>query len=298
MKKYIYLIIISVLIQLIVGCAKVEGQSLKIGVMPAVDTAPIFLAEKNGYFEELGLEVEIQIFTNAQNRQTALQTNEIDGAMTDLVALITNNAAGFELVGTLSTDGMFPLLVHPEYVDDIDIKVGMMEVSVSNYLVEKYLGGVYNFEKIYINAIPTRMEAVGAGKIQRGLIPEPLASIGEMNGLIKVVYEGLPAESLDLMAFTRKAVDAKSNSIELFHQAYAKAVIEIQDDPSIARDILMESITNLPPAIKETMTLPIYTEPSLPSDEFVNDLIEWTSKILDKTLDVTVDDILDRKFVN
>jgi NitT/TauT family transport system substrate-binding protein len=30
-----------------------ENLSLKIGVMPAVDSAPIFLADKEGYFTEL-----------------------------------------------------------------------------------------------------------------------------------------------------------------------------------------------------------------------------------------------------
>ena len=42
--------------------------------MPAVDTAPILIAEKKGYFEETGIDVEIEIYTNAQNRQSALQS--------------------------------------------------------------------------------------------------------------------------------------------------------------------------------------------------------------------------------
>lgn len=298
MKNKLMIVMVLAMSLMFVACSEEEEtQALKIGLMPAVDIAPILLAEKNGYFEALGLEVEIQIFNDAQNRQTALQTNEIDGAMTDLVALITNNAAGFELKGVLSTDGMFPLLVHPEALEEKDIKVGMMEVSVSNYLVEKYLGDAYTYEKIYINAIPTRMEAIATGDLQRGLIPEPLASIGEMNGLIKVVYEGIPSESLDIMAFTGKAISEKSKSIELFTQAYAKAIADIQKDSSLARDVLMEKMTTLPPAIKDSITLPNYTEPSLPSDDFINELIQWTSGILGETLEVTPDDILNRKYV-
>jgi NitT/TauT family transport system substrate-binding protein len=276
---------------------KEETKTLKIGLMPAVDIAPILLAEKNGYFEELGLEVELEIYTNAQNRQTALQTNEIDGAMTDIVALITNNAAGFVLKGVLSTDGMFPLLVNPKHVDDKDIKVGMMEISVSNYLVEQYLGSEYNYKKVYINAIPTRLEAIGTGDIERGLIPEPVASIGEMKGLIKVVYDGIPSESLDIMAFTEKAISEKYKSIELFTKAYSKAIADIQKDSSLARDVLMETITTLPPQVKDSITLPVYKDASLPSDKFINELIEWTGNLLDKTYEITPDDILDRRFV-
>jgi len=297
MKKKFIILIISIITILSVSCSKKETQSLKIGLMPAVDIAPILLAEKNGYFDELGLVVDLQIYTNAQNRQTALQTNEIDGAMTDIVALITNNAEGFGLRGVLSTDGMFPLLVNPKHVDDKNIKVGMMEISVSNYLVEQYLKDEYNYKKVYINAIPTRLEAIGTGDIQRGLIPEPVASIGEMNGLIKVVYDGIPGESLDIMAFTDKAISDKAKSIKLFIEAYGKAVSDIQKDPSLARDVLMENIDTLPPQIKDSITLPTYNDARLPSDKFIEELIVWTSNLVGKKYEITPDDILDRRFL-
>ncbi len=63
---------------ILAGCstssnAPEETLSLKIGVMPAVDTAPIYLAEEKGYFDELGLDLTIELFNNAGDRQTALQ---------------------------------------------------------------------------------------------------------------------------------------------------------------------------------------------------------------------------------
>lgn len=300
-RKFIKTIIIfsmAVLVFLLnVSCTKEDPKSLKIGLMPAVDIAPILLAEKNGYFDELNLDVELQIYTDAQNRQTALQTHEIDGAMTDIVALITNNAEGFKLKGVLSTDGMFPLLVNPEHENDRDIKVGMMEISVSNYLVEQYLKDEYNYKKVYINAIPTRLQAIATGDIERGLIPEPVASIGEMNGLIKVVYDGIPSESLDIMAFTDKAISDKLKSISLFVKAYKKAVMEIQSTPALARDVLMENITTLPPQVRESITLPDYKDASLPSDEFVKEIIDWTSNLVGKQYSIEPDDILDRSFI-
>ncbi len=297
MKNKFIALLLFILTILSVSCSKEQTQSLKIGLMPAVDIAPILLAEKNGYFEELGLDVDLQIYTNAQNRQTALQTNEIDGAMTDIVALITNNAEGFKLKGVLSTDGMFPLLVNPKHIDDKDIKVGMMEISVSNYLVEQYLNNEYNYKKVYINAIPTRLEAIATADIQRGLIPEPIASIGEMNGLIKVIYEGIPSESLDIMAFTDKAISEKSKSIKLFIEAYGKAVSDIQKDSSLARDVLMESLNTLPPQIRDSITLPTYNNPTLPSDKFIEELVLWTSNLVGKEYEITPDDILDRRFI-
>ena len=53
---------------------------LRIGVMSAADSAPILLAEENGYFEELGLNVELEIFTNGATKQSSIQAGELDGA--------------------------------------------------------------------------------------------------------------------------------------------------------------------------------------------------------------------------
>ena len=105
---------------MLAGCstssnAPEETLSLKIGVMPAVDTAPIYLAEEKGYFDELGLDLTIELFNNAGDRQTALQTHAIDGAMTDLIAVATNINGGFDLKATTLTDGVFPVLVRAGY---------------------------------------------------------------------------------------------------------------------------------------------------------------------------------------
>ena len=99
-----------------VGCtskedSKEDGLSLSIGLMPAVDTAPILLDQKKGYFDELGLKVDVEIYTNAENRQSALQANAIDGAMTDIIALATNVNGGFDIKATMMTDGRFPILI-------------------------------------------------------------------------------------------------------------------------------------------------------------------------------------------
>jgi len=125
--------------------------SLKVGLMPAVDAAPMLIAEKKGYLRELGLDVELIVFNNAQDRQSALQTNSIDGAMTDLIAVATNVNGGFDIRATTITSGMFPVLVKEGYTEKKDIKVAMMEVSVTNFLIDEWLGNDYNIEKVFIN---------------------------------------------------------------------------------------------------------------------------------------------------
>ena len=298
MKRLSISLLLVLTAGILVSCSSGrDDKSLKVGLMPAIDTIPFFYAQKQGLFEKYGVEVEFIVYTNAQNRQTALQTNQIDGAMTDLVALITNVSAGFRIKGTLSTDGAFPLLVHPGAEDKENPSIGMMEISVANYLVEQYMSGK-SYSRVFINEIPMRLEAVASGRTDMGIFPEPVASIGAMNGLVKTDYSGIPEESLDIMVFTDKAIREKRKSLEAFHRAYADAVSALEGDEETARDIAIESIPNVPPAVRDQIIIPDYKEPSLPSLGFIERIIEWTARITSKNISIRTDELFDRRFVN
>jgi len=220
MKKISLIILVLVLVM--TGCnanQTEEKMVLNIGLMPAVDTAPIFLAKDSGYFEENNLDVNIEIYTNAQDRQSALQANAIDGAMTDILAVATNVNGGFDLKATMLTDGMFVLVSNEGAIDKTDISVGMMEVSVSNFLVDQWLGETHTIEKVYVNAIPSRLEATVSGQLDMALLPEPIATVAELKGLEKLIFEPVDGFSPDVMAFTQTAIDNKSDALEAFVKA-------------------------------------------------------------------------------
>ncbi len=292
--------VLCVLLMLLTGCSvdkPVEKGVLNIGLMPAVDSAPIFLAKEKGYFDALNLEVNITIFTNAQDRQSALQTGTIDGAMTDLVALATNINGGFDMKATTLTDGTFILLANEGAVDKEALKVGMMEVSVSNFLVDQWLGDTYEIEKVFINAIPGRLEAVATGQLDMGLFPEPFASVGELQGLEKVIYEPVDGFSPDIMAFTQKAIDEKTEALKAFHEAYNKAVKDLKGDENLARDMIIKNIPNITEDLKGMINLPEYHEARLPDEAYLVKIIDWTNGILDEKMTITAKDLVDDQFI-
>jgi len=274
-----------------------QDMTLSIGLMPAVDTAPILLADEKGYFADLGLEVNIDIYTNAQDRQTALQTQSIDAALTDLVALATNVNSGFDIKATTITDGMFPILAVPSSVDKSSISVGMMEVSVSNFLVDEWLSDTYEIEKVFINPIPGRLEAVATKQIDMGLFPEPVATIGESKGLTKLVFEPQDKNFPDVMVFTGKAIQEKPEAIKAFHEAFNLAVQDINENESLARDVLVKRIPNIKVEVKDIMLLPTYMEARLPNADYVQKIIDWTNEELKLELTVSPSDLVDGSFI-
>jgi NitT/TauT family transport system substrate-binding protein len=271
--------------------------ALSIGLMPAVDAAPILLAQEKGYFSDLGLTVELEIFTNPQNRQSALQTYSIDGTMTDLIAVATNVDGGFDIKATTMTNGVFPVLSKPGSGDKESIKVGMMEVSVTNYLIDKWLGDRYQVEKVFITEIPARLAAIGGGDLDMGLFPEPLASMGVLNGLEKTLYELEDGNCPDVIVFTGKALQEKGEAIRLFHVAYDRAVDDINKNPEEALDIIMEKIPNLNPEVRSLIVMPEFTKTSLPDREYIEEIIQWTAAVVKKDLAVDAEALVERKYV-
>ncbi len=315
MKNRLYLLSLIILLLVFSACSKAQDPvqivadetilkteesqkpSLSVGLMSAVDSAPFYLAQQKGYYQEEGVQVDLILFTNGQNRQTALQTGKVDGAMTDLVALITQSASDFPLVGTLSTDGVFPLLANKVLTGIDTISVGTMEISVTNYLLEQYLAKDHTLKKVFINEIPARLEAVVAHQLDAGIFPEPFASIGEQRGLHKIIFEGIPAESLNIIAFSKSAIEEKFEAIAGFHRAYARAVKDLQDSPEIARDVLLGVIPNLPPTIRDTMYIPHFHLPRLPSDEFTRQIIDWTANVTKNSYSLEPNNLYDYRFV-
>jgi NitT/TauT family transport system substrate-binding protein len=303
MKKLKFLLLVSVLLigLTATSCSQVnapaEDLSLKVGLMPAVDAAPMLLAEKKGYFDELGLDVELQIFNSGQDRQSALQTNAIDGAMTDLIAVATNVDGGFDLKATTMTNGVFPILMKEGSEEKEKVKVGMMEISVTNFLIDQWLGDKYEIEKVYINEIPTRLAAIVSGELDMGSFPEPFASMGALQGLEKKSFEYADGNCPDVLAFTDKARKEKPKAIKLFHQAYDKAVEDINKNDQEARDVLMESMSNLKPEIRDDILLPEFTKAQLQDQEYIQGVIDWTGKVMNKELKVTAEDLVDSSFI-
>ena len=180
-----------------------ENKTLRVGVMSAADAAPILLAKEKGYFEEAGVDLQLEIFTNGATKQSSIQAGELDGAMVSIIQFLNNKQAGLDARITTTTDGVFPVVLQKDFVEQKDVKVGLMEISVVNYLADQYLKD-YNVEKVYINEMPVRLQMLLEGKLNMAVLPEPLASNAQLKGLEKRVY-GEPEDfTPNAMIFTEE----------------------------------------------------------------------------------------------
>ncbi|QCO02000.1 ABC transporter substrate-binding protein [Azospirillum argentinense] len=74
--------------------AKAQGlEKTSIGVLALASSGPIFIAKSKGYFEKEGLDVDLKMFTSAQQVPVAVASGDVDFGVTGLTAGFYNLAS-------------------------------------------------------------------------------------------------------------------------------------------------------------------------------------------------------------
>lgn len=293
MKKNIAVFLLILLaISFSVGCSKnieqntsVESQStLTIGLMPDVDSIPFIIAEHNGYFKDEGLNIKIEHFKSAMDRDTAIQTGNIDGAISDMLAVVFLNDNNFDIKITSKTDGSFKL-ISSKQSNITDLKqfnnnsIGISKNTIIEYLTNRILDAndvsIDAIEKVAIPKIPTRLEMLQNGKLDSATLPEPLASVAISNDGNLLNSSDQLGINPGVMIFTSKSINEKPDEIKALYRAYNKAVqylISNQKEDYI--DVLIKE-AGFPEIVKDTLSLPQYTNAAMPEEKEFNEVMNW-----------------------
>lgn len=296
MKKYFVLFIVSTILLSFVACSSDRNDTygslepISIGVLPDVDSIPLIIADKNGYFKEEGVEVDIQHFKSAPDRDSALQSGNIDGAVSDILAAAFANDGGFKVKITSLTNGTYKLLVNKDKgINDIQAlkgkSIAISTNTIIEYATDKMLeeGGLKpeDVHKVAIPQIPTRLEMLQNGKVDAATLPDPLASVAVKDGAVLLNSTDKMGINPGVLLFTQDAIDKKSASIKAMYRAYDKAVEYLKKEPvSSYADVLINDV-GFPEGIEDSISLPAYTQVTLPSQKDFDDVIKW---LIDKKL--------------
>ena len=294
MKKIAVLLLFVTL--LIAGCgasnsekkAETPSQSKKpivIGLMPDTDSIPFIIAEKNGYFKEEGVEVTLMPFKSAMDRDAAMQSGNLDGAVSDLLAVAFAKSGGFDVCVTSMTDGNYRLVAGKSV--DLANGVGTLkgkDVAVSKNTIIEYVTDQIlaknnmsdtDIEKVVIPQIPLRLEMLQNGKLAAATLPEPMASIAIFHGCKFVTDSAELGINPGVMMFTKTAVKDKSSEIAAVYRAYNKAVDYLAStDREKYIDFIIEK-NGFPSEAKSALKLPSYHKAALPEEKDITECMEW-----------------------
>ena len=310
MKKLLFLVSVLVMIVLsAAGCGNTadktagnkELQEINIGLMPDIDSVPVIMAQEKGYFAEEGLKVNIQQFKSAMDRDAALQSGNLDGAISDMLAVAFAKSGGFDVKVTAFTNGSYKLIAGKDAevnsVQDLICKdVAISKNTIIEYVTDQITAAnnmpENSLNKVVIPQIPTRLEMLQNGKLAAATLPEPMGSIAIYNGCKYITGSDELGINPGVMMFTSKAVESKKAELQAFYRAYNKAVAYLNDtDKAQYMDIVIEK-SGFPAAAKDALVLPKYRPAGLPKQQDVNDCLTWMNQKNLIKQNYTYDDIV------
>lgn len=253
---------------------------ITIGVMSDTAAIPLIVAQEKGYFEDLDIVVNVQVFFSALDRDSALQANELDGVSSDIISAGLLHEAKSNIKIISRTESEYKIVTNDTTLNN-DIKnfnnktIGLSTNTLMEYLVDTSIleYNLTDVEKINIPKMPTRLEMLRNNQIDGAILPEPLASAAAdstKNVLLSNkdlnLYPGVLLFNVDFL----------NNNTQLmtkFIQSYNKAVDYInQQGTSEFKDILVAKLSfpdnNGIPELK-------YEYLTLPSDFDIQSAMDW-----------------------
>lgn len=281
--------------------------AITVGTLPAGDYAPLYIAQQEGYFEEEGLDVTIEIIAGGAVGVTQLVSGEIDFSAATWANTLSAVSQGLEIQvvreGTdANKEGINGLLVVADGpIQDVEDLRGQTlsintlqsatEVQIRDCLASEGLEpGDYELVEV---AFPDAAAAVSQGRIAAGFVPEPFITIGATQGLEPLFYPSVcndtqPQLPLINWNVAKSYADQNPAVVAAFVRAMDKATQLAIDDEQVVRDIL-PTFTTLTPELANQIVLASYVEDGTPN-------IEGAEKMMDLMveyglLDAPLDDL-------
>ncbi|SPL96652.1 putative extracellular solute-binding protein [[Actinomadura] parvosata subsp. kistnae] len=188
-----------------------ERGTIKVGVMPTADAAPLFVAIEKGYFEQEGLEVQPVTATGAGAMLPQIEAGVLDLGQTDYVTTILAAEHGkrLKIVGASAQAGPAGYAL----VAAKDSKIGSVRrlkgktVAVNNLMGAGMLrviamlkdAGLDRDDVTFVEKpFPDMPAMLAAGKADAALLAEPYVSTGAAQALLRAVPDTVPGRFTDL----------------------------------------------------------------------------------------------------
>jgi NitT/TauT family transport system substrate-binding protein len=290
-RKHTLIALVSILTLTLTSCGQeTEPASLRVAVLPILDTLPVYVAAEEGLFAAQGVAVEFVTAASAAERDQLLQAGKVDATITDLVALALYNRDATRVVAVryamtpTPQFAQFRVLASEQSgittVDELTgVPIGISEGTVIEYVTERLLEaeGLSSdaIQTLGVPKIPDRMALLDSGELQAATLPEPLGSLAMQKGAVAVVDDTEhPDVSCSVYAFRKDLVDAQPEAVRGFLAAVAQASTAINADKDRWSDLLAEK-NLVPEPLLDAYELPDYPGNHIPTEAQFTDAAAW-----------------------
>jgi NitT/TauT family transport system substrate-binding protein len=263
------------------------AEVVRMGDLPAITNAGLYIAIEKGYFQARGITVETERFASAGKMVAPLATGQLDVAVGAPSAGLYNAIAGgmdFRVVadkGQLRPGGSFvPVIVRKDLVDSGRVKSvkDLKGLRVANgakgialdYLLAKMLeqGGLgFDAVEVVYLSYPDGIKALASKAVDAAIAPEPWGVQAEQQkvGVRLFLTEQTPAVAtfqVGLIMYAGKFIKDRPKVARDFLQAYVQGIKYYTQrglkDPEVAG--ILSKHTRVPIETIQA-TIPFYVDP-------------------------------------
>ncbi len=237
---------------ILASCAKKPVETLKIGINPWPGYEYLYLAEHNGYFEQLKLPLQLIQLSSLSDVQRAYIAGRVDGMASTLIEAVQ---------ATQLSDRPVKVILVPDYSNGGDVVIADKAIANVAGLKGKTVGvelgslGIYFLHRALAKdgvsladvtlANVEQMDAEKAftdGKMD-AYVTYPPASIGLMkNESFHKIFSSaeIPLEIIDTIAMDASVLSAYPNFVINLHRAWQMALDFTKENPDEAFRIMAE----------------------------------------------------------
>ena len=289
MKHKIALALLSLVIALS-ACAPQMVGTLRIAVLPIIDTLPMYVAQQEGLFEKQGVNVEFIPVASAPERDQLIAAGRADGTINETLAVMLFNKettqmqiVRYALRPTEGNGHFFILASNKSGISSIDglkgVEIGVSQGTVIEYVTERLLqADGFTREEIKTVAVPKlpdRMALLASGELDAGVMPDPLASlVVSQGGVIVADDSSHPEYGYSVISFRKDMIEANPEAIKGFLAAIEEATVMINAEPAKYKTVLSEQKL-VPPPLLDAYQAPVFPPAGVPNVDEWNDALSW-----------------------
>jgi NitT/TauT family transport system substrate-binding protein len=269
-----------------------EMATIRVAILPVLDTLPMYVAQQEGYFAKNNVTVEFIPVSSAPERDQLMQTDQVDAILNEIVSTLFYNQTDTQIIivrfarVATSEYPVFRILAAANSgiekpADLAGVPIGVSEGTVIEYTTDRLLENAglapEQITTVAVPKIPDRLALLGSGELQAANLPDPVASLAILQGA-KVILDdtSYPEISNSVVAFSADFVAQNPNAVRAFLKSYEQAVEDINKNKSGYIELLLE-LELLPAPLAESYDLPFYPRARVPSEEQFNDALQWAT---------------------
>lgn len=298
MKHIRILFVIALAALLMAACGPaatptMETVTLKIAVLPIIDTLPLYVAQGQGMFVAHGVNVELVPVASAPERVQLEASGQVDGSINEILSVMQFNKDSVQMQAVryalrpAEGYGHFFILASaqsgittPDGLKNVEI--GVSQGTVIEYVTERLLQSeslsADEIVTIPVPKIPDRMALLASGELAAGTLPDPLGALAVQSGAVIVMDDSAhPEYGFSVYSFRKAVIDAHPEAIQGFLAAIDEAIALINADPTKYTDILSEAKI-VPAPLLEAYKVPPFPAAGVPTEAEWNDALSWAQE--------------------